>query len=313
MWLEKRWSLWQPLPLWMRAAILWLSQSIAIWKIAGRAFCWLRSDRFGHSWRNVCMLALLRERVFVEAIKSRAALKDNINANDHVPPPPSVPLESTVSKKHSRATRDGWNCHRPRHSAESLPTSWFVGERWAHVQWRGQANQGITAGVPNVRVIAPSRDSSSIWPLCNFSWCETPGRPPPRNIIMIYFPPTPVSVISRVRWEGSSLWNMFLRLAQTLPSSKLTVCLSLSCQPGSPSREQSRDRWKRSSLGVFNEGPAGTASGKTPRPVGSKTAAVRKRESKAGHTQCPCNLYFGRIFWQSQLGSRKPEQTTALV
>lgn len=35
----------------------------------------------------------------------------------------------------------------------------------------GQPNRGITVlgGVPNVRVIAPSRDSSSIWTLCIFS------------------------------------------------------------------------------------------------------------------------------------------------
>lgn len=109
---------------------------------------------------------------------------------------------------------------------------------------------------------------------------------------------------------------MFPCLAQTLPSSKLTqsLSLSLSCHSGSMSREQSRDRWRRTKLGVFNEGPAGTTSGKTPRPVESKTAAVLK--CKPGRTQQPCSLCFSRPLWQicaSQLGSRKLEQTTASV
>jgi len=103
----------------------------------------------------------------------------------------------------------------------------------------------------------------------------------------------------------SSLWNMFPCLAQTLPSSKLnqSLSLSLSCHSGSMSREQSRNRWNRSKLGVFNEGPTGTASGKTPRPVESKTAAVLKCKQihdppKKKHleailfiTSCICNTW----------------------
>ncbi len=124
-------------------------------------------------------------------------------------------------------------------------------------------------------------------------------------------------MISRVRWEESSLWNMFLRLAQNLPSSKLTLFLSLSLSAVSQApRARSKARTGGSGLSwvFFNEGPAGTASGKTPRPVESKTAAVLK--CKSGCTQRPCNLYFGRPLWQiraSQLESRKLEQTTASV
>lgn len=133
-----------------------------------------------------------------------------------------------------------------------------------------------------------------------------PGYPPLPNLIMIYAQAVPLPMISKVRWEESSLWNMFLRLAQTLPSSKLTLFLPLSLFVWAV-RQAPQVSSKAGTAGCFfNEYPTGTASGKTPRPGESKTAAVLK--CRSGCTQRPCNLYFGRPLWQiraSQLRKQK--------
>lgn len=119
--------------------------------------------------------------------KMGAALKDNINANDFVPPP--------------HPYRWNWLCQgsteMPREMTETvIAQDWVrnlspLADLWLTNDGRTvgacaverTTNQGITAlgGIPNVQVIAPSRESSSIWPLCNFS-CTTLMRnaqPPP--------------------------------------------------------------------------------------------------------------------------------------
>lgn len=110
-----------------------------------------------------------------------AFLRDNINANDQAPPPPSVPLELTMSKADRHATRRmAWfviTQDRARHSFCSLFFSaanclicdsvggsreyrlcaWAVG---MDNRIKGIMGLGV---VPNVQVIAPSRGPSSIW------------------------------------------------------------------------------------------------------------------------------------------------------
>lgn len=172
--------------------------------------------------------------------------------------------------------------------------------------------------VPNVQVIAPSRGPSSIWtPLLlllsssDVKYLTLPSHPPATKPHYDLCSSCP-----GIYDFQSALERVQLMKYVSLPSPNSSIIqthsLSLSAVIQAP--------WVQSKAGTggnglnwvfFNEGPTGTASGKTPRPVESKTAAVLK--CKNGHTttlQSP--------LWQATLADsckpiRKLEQTAASV